>query len=75
MNLPGYDQWKLMTPDEEQDRQDRKGKPAMEFLPRKWTIGTCDCCEARNIPLRQVWTCGLETWGCGACTGTDEDNA
>ena len=53
-SIKGYDHWKLMSPDEEQDTRQ--------------LVGDCDCCEVSNVPLRQVWTCGLETWGCEDCT-------
>jgi len=60
MNLPGYDQWKLMTPEDERDRHVRRDR-------RLWTVGNCDCCDAVRVPLGQTWAHGIETWACEDC--------
>jgi hypothetical protein len=47
-----YDQWKTTDP--------RDYEPEGPF-------GSCDCCEARDVPLNHGWTCGIEFYACDAC--------
>ena len=59
---PGYDHWKLMSPEDERDRHVRS---------RRRLIGRCDCCDAKGVPLQRAWVTGIETFACAACCGDD----
>jgi hypothetical protein len=36
--------------------------------------GNCDCCEKRDVQLRRVWYCGIETFACDECLGDDPND-
>jgi len=37
------------------------------------SIGSCDCCERREVRLHRIWYCGIETFACAECLGDDPD--
>ena len=57
--LPGYDNWKLMSPDQEQDTRQ--------------LVGDCDCCDRTRVPLYRTWGHGIETHACVYCLEGDEE--
>ena len=58
-SIKGYDAWKLMSPDEEQDTRQ--------------IVGDCDCCDRTRIPLYRTWGHGIETYACVYCLEGDEE--
>jgi transcription elongation factor Elf1 len=59
-----YDEWKLMTPEEEYDRRQRVYK-----------FGECDVCggRCRADEVRRCWTStGIETFACPMCRDEEE---
>lgn len=55
-----YDDWKLMTPDEDRDFRHRG-------------MHECDVCGAWVRRLHQTEAYGIETYACDACTGSDPE--
>lgn len=35
------------------------------------TLGECDSCLKRNVPLRRTFVTGIETWACPSCFGEE----
>ena len=58
-----YDQWKTTNP--------RDYEPEEDCEP-EGPFGSCDCCDARNVPLHNLTVCGIETYACDDCAYPDE---